>query len=152
MTTLFTAIGAIAAVGALIVSIVSLCKSSKIEKIQKEVSELDARLKQYELEEVEKGREACIEARLVHDGKRHYLKVFNKGEGTAFDIDYSIPDDYKCANCFGREKTPFPKLEHHDSYEEFVVVYMGFPAMVELITHWKDEDGNEHSKVNYVTC
>ena len=78
MIEIFTAIGSIAAAGALVVSIVSLVKSSKVEKLQKEVSELDSRLKQYELENIEKNREACVEARLVKDGKSHYLKIFNK--------------------------------------------------------------------------
>lgn len=147
----FTAVGSIAAVGALVVSIVSLIKSSKVEKLQKEVSELNSRLKRYELENIEKNREACVEARLMEDGKRHYLKIFNKGEGTAYDIDYTINGARECSSCFQRDKTPFPKLEQHGSYEEHVMTFMGFPPMVEITTSWKDEEGNKQSKVNYVT-
>lgn len=151
MIEIFTAIGSFAAVGALVVSIVSLAKSSKVEKLQKEVSELDSRLKQYELENVEKNREACVEARLVKDGKGHYLKVFNKGEGVALNVNYLVDSTCEYATCFRKDKTPFPRLEQHGSYEEHVMVFMGFPSMVEVTTTWKDENGNDHSKVNYVT-
>ena len=143
-------VAAVASVGALIVSIISLVKSSKVSKLQQEIAALDARLKQYELESIEQDLAACVEARLIKEGKGRRLKIYNKGRGIATDIDFNVKNK-DIAGLFQKDKTPFPRLQHHESYEEVVIVYMGFPATIEIETCWNDERGIAHSKTNYVT-
>lgn len=58
-----TAIGDVIALAALATSIISIRKSNKAESLQAKVSELDAKLKAYELADAEEGRKACVEAR-----------------------------------------------------------------------------------------
>ena len=53
-----TAIGDVIALAALATSIISIRKSNKAESLQAKVSELDAKLKAYELADAEEGRKA----------------------------------------------------------------------------------------------
>ena len=150
MMDIFTTIGTITSVGAFVVSIISLHRSSKVEKLQNEVSKLDVYIKQYELERIKESQEARVEARLIQEGKYHYLEIKNEGKGTASNIDYSIKGAEEFAHFFKKEKTPFPKLEQGRSYKELVTVCMGFPSVVEIITNWKDAKGNECNKANFI--
>ena len=70
-----TAIGDVIALAALVTSIVSIRKSNKAESLQAKVSELDAKLKAYELADAEEGRKACVEARAISVGKGRRLRI-----------------------------------------------------------------------------
>jgi hypothetical protein len=139
---------------ALVISIISFIDSKKISKVQSRLSEMEEKLKQYELEEKERERDestkACVEARVYKISKGEYaMKVWNSGQATAYNVDFSIPDDLK--DLVFRHKVPFEMLEPGKSFEEHVVVYMGMPNKFRVKTMWSNNEGNQFKKEQFVT-
>lgn len=127
-------------VAALILSLLSFLKTQKINA-------LEEKLKQYELERIEKERDAeartRVEARIVRETEKRYkIKVWNSGQERAFNIDYALEAD----NPFVPQKnvTPFEYLDPGNSFEEPIVVLYG--GKYKVTTYWEDKDGNKQSE------
>lgn len=134
---------------ALLLSIISLCKSSKGQKLQVRVSELELKLKQYEVAEIEKKKAeadlACIEARVMKISSGKYrLKVWNSGQATAYKVSV-IVDKNDNLMIMG-SKMPFDFLEAGKSFEEHLIVHMGTADKFMITTAWEDADGQAHQK------
>lgn len=134
---------------ALLLSIISLCKSAKGQKLQIRVSELELKLKQYEVAELEKKKAeadlACIEARVINISSGKYrLKVWNSGKATAYKATASIGKE---ANLMIMgSKMPFDFLDAGKSFEEHLVVHGGTADKFMITTAWEDADGQVHQK------
>jgi hypothetical protein len=139
---------------ALGLSIISYRDSRKANKIQGRLNEVEEKLKKYELEEKEKEREeatkACIEARVMNISKNNYrMKVWNSGKGTAYNVDFMIPEEYK--GMVWRNKVPYEFLESGKNFEEHVMVHSGTPNKFKVTTTWTDKQGIPYSKEQIVT-
>lgn len=139
---------------ALLLSIISFIDSRKAGKIQEKLNELEEKLKKYELEEKEKEREeatkANIEARVVKISKGNYkMKIWNSGKATAYEVDFTIPEEYK--GVVWKTKVPYEFLESGKSFEEVVLVYSGTPDKFNVTTTWKDKEGRTYSKEQIVS-
>jgi hypothetical protein len=134
---------------AIVISIVSLIQSSKSNKLQARINQIEEKLKIYELEEIEREKEnatkACVEARIIRISNNNYvLKIWNSGKGTAFNIDFTTPKEYKIKIL--RRKVPFEFLESGKSFEEHAIVDMGTSDKFVIITRWENEEGTEFIK------
>lgn len=140
-------------VAALGLSIISLYRSSKVAKIENKLKEYDLRLKEYELEkiehekrakqkEIEQKDKADVKARIykISDGK-YKIKIYNCGEGIAYNVDYKIPEEYRII-CM-KEVTPFEILNPGCSFEEHVVIHLQSSRKYKVFTSWQDSNGNE---------
>jgi hypothetical protein len=139
---------------AIVISIVSFHESRKVTKIQFRLNGMEEKLKKYELEEIEKVREAAnksvVEARIYNVSKGKYrLKIWNSGQATAYHVDYEIPGDLR--NIVMRDKVPYEILEAGKSFEEHIVYYMGMPSKLTVKTMWKDANGEQYEKEQLVT-
>lgn len=143
-------VGDAIALAALIVSIVSIFKSSKAEASQIKVSELDAKLKEYELSEAEGNRAACVEARAISIGKSHRLRICNVGKEPAKNIDFEVLNK-EIAGLVMRDHVPFPELEHQKSFDETFFATMGMPSVFDIKVTWVDGDGVSQSKVCHIS-
>ena len=135
-------------------SIVSLYESRKINKVQLRLNEMEEKLKKYELEEIEKEREAAnkatIETRIYNVSKgKHRLKIWNSGQATAYDVDFEVPKELK--GLVFRDKVPFEVLEPGKSFEESVIYYNGMPPKFTVKTTWKNASGDKCEKEQLVT-
>lgn len=134
---------------ALLLSIVSLCKSGKGQKLQVRVSELELKLKQYEVAELEKKKTeadlACIEARVINISQGKYkLKVWNSGQATAYKVSAAVDKD---ANLMIMgSKMPFDFLAAGKSFEEHLIVHGGTADKFKIVTTWEDAAGQSHQK------
>lgn len=134
---------------ALGISLLSFWYARKANKINDRLLAIEEKLKTYELEKIEKEKEdsqkACIEARVVSLGNQKYkLKIWNSGEATAYDVDYSVLPEF--SQNIIREKVPFEFLEKGKNFEEDVLVYLGTSNKTLITTSWKDSEGKEFSK------
>ena len=133
----------------LIIAIVSLNKASKTEQIQNKINEIELKLKQYELDKIEKEQAAlsCVEARVVKIGKGKYrLKVWNSGNAPAYDVRAKFDDDAQII-IMENEKQPFDILDVKKNYEMVLIVHNGSASKFKIITEWKDDKGKEYSKI-----
>lgn len=135
-------------IAAFLLSVLALIKSNRVTKIEEKLNEYDLKLKEYELEKIEKEKnkkeEACIEARIINISKNnHKIKIWNSGSTIAYDVDYTIPQDYQII--LNKRVTPFEELPPGQSFEEYVIVHTQSEKKYKVITTWKDQDGNEYS-------
>lgn len=133
------------AIASLTVSIVSLIKSWKI-------GNLDYRIKQLELEELENKKnnfQPCVEARLVHISKgNNHIRVWNSGNATAYNVNVEI-DDKNIPII--QPVTPFEFLEPGKSFDETVVLTFSSENKFKIITKWADKSGNADKKEQICT-
>ena len=140
-----TVFEAVIAAAALIDSIVSIIKARKAEKVQDRVAELDAVIKEIELERLQREQTSKVEARIVPLGKgNRLLRICNVGQGIAKCVDYDVKTE-KYKGLVLRQHAPFPELKQHDSFDETVIVYPNGPSNLEIEVFWKDEFGNDCS-------
>ena len=147
-------IGYVVPIVAIVLSIFSFHDSRKVNKVQLRLNEMEEKLKKYELEEIEKGREAAnksiVEARIYNVSKgKHRLKIWNSGQATAYDVDFEVPEELK--GLVFRDKVPFEVLEPGKSFEESVIYYNGMPAKFTVKTTWKNASGEKYEKERLVT-
>jgi hypothetical protein len=139
---------------AIALSIVSFHDSRKVNKVQLRLTEMEEKLKKYELEEIEKEREAVnkpiVEARICKVSKGKYrLKIWNSSQATAYDVDFEVPEELK--GLVFRDKVPFEVLEPGKSFEESVIYYNGMPPKFTVKTTWKNASGEKCEKEQLVT-
>jgi hypothetical protein len=149
-----TFIGYVVPFIAIAISIFSFHESRKVNKVQLRVNEMEEKLKKYELEEIEKVREAAnksiVEARIYNVSKGKYrLKIWNSGQATAYHVDYEVPGDLR--NIVMRDKVPYEILEAGKSFEEHIVYFMGMPSKLTVKTMWEDADGKQYEKEQIVS-
>lgn len=136
----------------LIVSVISLINSRKVPKLEKQIQEYDLLIKQYQLEKIksEKKFEAVVEARIIRISDNNYkIRVFNRGNASAFQVNYDIPEQYSIILC--KQVTPFEELKPGDSFDEHVIIHMGSEPKYEVITEWDDGNGEHHTSNNVRT-
>jgi len=139
---------------AIILSLLSYIDSRRAKKLQIKVIEIEAKLKQYELEKIEKTRKeetiSCVEARIINISSGNYrIKVWNSGKATAYNVDFEVPDDAEAV--VFKDKVPFEYLEPSKSFEENVIVHMQTKRKFNVRTTWSDENGQYQYKDQIVS-
>ena len=135
-------------IGAFIISVCSLAQSRKVKKLEEKINKCDLRIKEYEIEKIEKekqaGERASVEARIVKISNGHSkLKVWNSGGKRAYNIDYEIPAEYQIVTM--KEIVPYEYLDPGNSFEENVVIHYGSSKKYMIETTWDNEDGTSSS-------
>ena len=130
-----------------VVAIISIIQSLKAQKMQNKINELDAKIKEYELQKIEKEKteasSSIIKARAINVGKNSYrLKIYNAGNTTAYNISAQISREY-CVMLIN-DKMPFEELEPQNSFDEVLIVHMGSARKFKVELNWRDKDGKEH--------
>ena len=120
---------------------------SQAQKLQNKVNELDARIKEYELEKIEQEKTESnsfvIKARAIKTGKNKYhLKIYNAGSIKAYNVTAAIPNEYNVVLL--NNKMPFDELEPQNSFEECLVVHMGSSPKFKVELNWLDNNGREY--------
>lgn len=147
-------IGYVVPIVAIVLSIFSFHDSRKVNKVQLRLNEMEEKLKKYELEEIEKEREAAnkaiVEARIYKVSKGKYrLKIWNSSQATAYDVDFDVPEELK--GLVYKDKVPFEVLEAGKSFEEYITFYYGTPPKFTVKTTWKNVSGEQYEKEQLVT-
>jgi len=136
----------------IVLAVISLYQSSKAQKLQNKINELDAKIKENELEKIEKEKteasSSIIKARAINVGKNSYrLKIYNAGNTTAYNISAQISNKYRFK--LYNKKMPFEELEPQHSFEELLIVSIGSAPKFKVELNWQDKDGNEHKNEQY---
>ena len=147
-------IGYVVPIVAIVLSIFSFHDSRKVNKVQLILNEMEEKLKKYELEKIEKEREAAnkaiVEARIYKVSKGKYrLKIWNSSQASAYDVDFEVPEELK--GLVFRDKVPYEVLESGKSFEESVIYYNGMPPKFTVKTTWKNASGEKYEKEQLVT-
>lgn len=134
------------------IAVISFIKSSKAQKLQNKVNELDARIKEYELEKIEQEKteaaSSIIKARAIKVGKNNYrLKIYNAGNTIAYNVYAKIPNEYKVIII--NNKMPFEELEPQNGFEECIVVHMGSSPKFKVELNWQDNNGHEYKNEQF---
>ena len=131
----------------LVLAVISFVISVKSQNLQNKVNEIELKLKKYELDEKEK--QACVEARIIHEIKNRYkIKVWNSGNSIAKNVVASW-DTQKGIIFFDKEKMPFEVLEPQKSFELVITTYDGTPGKLQIKTEWEDEIGEKKEKLQW---
>lgn len=130
-----------------IIAIISIIKSAKAQRIQNKIHELDAKIKEYELEEIEKEKteklSAIIQARAVKVNRNiYYLKIYNCGNTKAYNVLAHIPQEYELYII--NTKMPFEELDPQDGFEERIIVHGGSSYKFKVELAWEDKDGKKY--------
>lgn len=131
-------------------SVFALIKSSKADKLKNKVNALELKIKEYELEQIEKEKDreslSCVEARAYDAGNDNYrLRVWNSGNTTAYNISASI-DGNPTVRIIDQGKQPFEELASNKSYEMILLTANGSIPKITVITEWYDENNVKHTK------
>lgn len=131
-----------------IIAVISIIQSLKAQKLQNKINELDTKIKEYELEKIEKEKteasSSIIKARAINVGKNSYrLKIYNVGNATAYNISAQISHEYNVI--IMNEKMPFEKLEPQNSFDEILVVHMGSARKFKVELNWQDKGGKKYN-------
>lgn len=132
----------------LLVAILSFGFSLPAQKLQNRINEMEIKLKEYELHQIESKNKkvACVEARVIKisSGKYH-LKVWNSGNDTAFNVSAHFEDG---ANIMigDHDKMPYEILSENKSFEMWLITHMGSANKFKIITEWEDSTGAKQSK------
>ena len=133
-----------------LIAMVSLAKSSRAQMLQIRVNELELKLKEYELEKIDKEKKladkACVEARVIHLGNnKHRLKIWNSGNATAFCVTAKFEGDPSIM-IIADDKMPFDELEPNKSFDVNIIMHMGSASKFKILTEWNDRSGQHFSK------
>lgn len=125
---------------ALVISILSYVQSSKTSKMEE-------KLKEYELKkiETENRRYANVEGKIVSGINTYKIRISNSGNIPAYQVDYTIPEKYHIKLFKDNGVTPLEILKPGNYFEEEIFISMGSSSKCEIITMWKDKDGNGYS-------
>ena len=139
----------------IVIATVSLFMSSNAQRLQNKLNELELKLKRHELDKVNKEKEtentANVEARIIPMGNDDYrLKIWNSGNGTAYNVTVRFIDDPRIRIMDGDEKMPFEKLESKKSFELRLLTYMGSAKKASVVTEWIDFSGIARSNTQIV--
>ena len=137
---------------ALCLSAYSMKKTSDFNKRQNDFIETNNKLNKLllekETEEVTHKDKADISANFIKIGKRHRLKVFNKGKGTAKNVRIEFPEGNELFITSDlTDKFPIPILEEHQNVELFTSVHLQSPNRITTILLWDDDFAVDNSKV-----
>ena len=132
------------AAGSLLVAVIALVKSFVADK---KLKDLDIKLKKKELQhheaDEEESKKADIEVEVIETGPRqgNRLQFYNKGEATAFNVQFGIPSDDGVDEITLRmspDYLPYPKLLSSQSFE-IPYVYFGSKPHQTIVITWDDE-------------
>lgn len=135
----------IIALGALIISIIALYKQSKFNKIQKNLSEVQIRVHNLELETRKK---ADVSAIVVKSKKDSTVKIFNQGNAIAHNIRVVIKDDNSILSEEElSRKFPYPALDIGGEIFLFAGIYLDRVNSIETIdVYWDDDFQQDNHK------
>lgn len=131
-----------------IIAVISIIQSLKAQKLQNKINELDTKIKEYELEKIEKEKteasSSIIKARAINVGKNSYrLKIYNVGNATAYNVSAQISHEYNVI--IMNDKMPFEELEPQNSFDEVLVVHMGSARKFKVELNWQDKGGEKYN-------
>ena len=119
----------------------------KSQKLQGRIGELELKLKQYEVAEIDKRNPKLIWLvlkRVINISRGKYkLKVWNSGQATAYKVTASID---KQANLIIIDSKCLLILDAGKSFDENLIVHGGTAGKFKIITTWEDKDGNTHQR------
>ena len=135
-----------------IIAVISIIQSSKAQKLQNKINELDTKIKEYELEKIEKEKtkavSSIIKARAINVGKNSYrLKIYNAGNTVAYNVSAQISNG--CGIILYKDKMPFEELASQDGFEECLIVYANAERKFKVELTWQDNDRKEHKSEQY---
>ena len=131
----------------LVLAVISFVISVKSQNLQNKVNEIELKLKKYELDEKEK--QACVEARIIHEIKNRYkIKVWNSGNSIAKNVVASWNNSDGII-FFDKEKMPFEILEPQKSFELVINTFSGAPGKLQIKTEWVTEAGEKKEKIQW---
>ena len=131
----------------LVLAVISFVISVKSQNLQNKVNEIEIKLKKYELDEKEK--QACVEARIIHEIKNRYkIKVWNSGNSIAKNVVASWNNSDGII-FFDKEKMPFEILEPQKSFELVINTFSGAPGKLQIKTEWVTEAGEKKEKIQW---
>lgn len=134
----------------LVVAVIALVRSSKAEKLQSRVNAMEIKIKEYELERIEKEKEeatsSCVEARVIAVGERKYrLKVWNSGNTKVYGVTAKFEGDPGIF-IMEQEKQPFDELDPGKNYELVILPYGQHASKFKIVTEWTDASGVVQTK------
>ena len=128
-------------------------KTFDFNRRQKEIIEIQDSLNKTLLrrEQKEAIDEFCadISANFIKIGtNKRRLKVFNKGKGTAKNVNIEFPDGNELLmDSEVKDKFPIPLLEQFQSVELIAVTSFGSPTRITIKLIWDDEEKVNKSKI-----
>jgi len=142
---------------ALLLSAFATYKSLKFKKNEKELIEVQKQLNQLMIEketrEVTQAKRADLDANFISIGKqKHRLKIFNKGRGTAYNVDIEFPEgnDIVLEQDLN-EKTPLEKMESGNSFDLIAAFHSQSKRKLVVKLMWENENKERDEKLVYPT-
>lgn len=147
MNNIYTIISLIIAAISLIVSIVALIQSSKAQKLQNKNNEIDIKLKQEQLKELELHKnKSCVEARVYKESSNSWrLNIWNSGDLPAYDVDVLIEESADIS-VWDNGKLPFKVLEPKKNFEVALLTHMASSGQFNVQTKWSTGTGEKKDK------
>ncbi|MCT4083751.1 hypothetical protein HZP81_08325 [Elizabethkingia anophelis] len=117
---------------------------------------LDAKLKNYELQEIElkaiSEKQAQVKANIIKgDRGKRTVKIFNSGKAIARNIRLEFEPQNDFSFLFDKEKFPFEFLNPQEGTDYSFQVVKEYPRQIRIILFWDDDFGNDRSYEQILT-
>ena len=117
---------------------------------QDKVNELEIKIKQNELDIIEKEKAKasyeCVEAKVMRiSPKRTKLKVWNSGNTIVYNVIASFDKETNII-ILDESKMPFDELEPGKSFEVSLITHYGSASKFKITTSWDNKEGIHSEK------
>lgn len=134
-----------------IIAAVSLIRTRKLAAEQLELERVTAELSAKQIQQIEREdqqrQRPDFHVDLTKLGNDHYFLVANRGDGSAFDLNFELID---CSNSPLYEDSvrmfPYAELKSQARVKVPAAIHLGSPRSYNVRLMWKERDGTEKSE------
>jgi hypothetical protein len=134
-----------------IIAAVSLIRTRKLAAEQLELERVTAELSAKQIEQIERDdqqrQRPDFHVDLTKLGNDHYFLVANRGDGSAFELNFELVD---CSNsplyADSVRMFPYAELKSQARVKVPAAVHLGSPSSYNVRLTWKERDGTEKSE------
>jgi hypothetical protein len=134
-----------------IISAISLSRTRKLAAEQLELERVTAELSAKQIAQIERDdqqrQRPDLHFDLIKIGKEYYFLLANRGDGSAFDLNFELID---CLDSPLYEDSirmfPYPHFKSNAELKIPAAIHLGSPNSYKVRLTWRERDGSEKSE------
>ncbi len=130
----------------LLVSVIAIARTFRTQRLQDRLNELEIVIKNDQVENLNKEKNACIEARIYQVTKGSLnMRVWNSGNAIARNINVEFEEGTEVVN-MAPDLLPYEELEPSKSFDIPLCGFDGMKSKFYVITYWEDDNKSDSKR------
>ena len=141
----------------IVIATISLIRTRKVAAEQLELRRITARLNEKQIERIDADAKQRalpkLTVALTKLGKSRKFIIANRGEASAFDLNFSIVDcsDNPTSSSEIADKFPYTELRPGQQVKLIAAIHMQSPRKYHVVLAYNDSSGETHSENHHVS-